>query len=178
MTLGGYDASRFIPNDVSFSFGPQSTRQLVVGLKAISYSDAKKTDSPLLQTGILTLLDSLTPQIWLPLDACQLFEKAFGIVYDPIPNLYLINQTVHDQLLQQNASVTFELSNTLNGGPSVQIILPYASFDLEIGPPFTKSVSKYFPLRRAADGNQYTLGRTFLQEASVPQVPLVSHDKI
>ena len=157
----------FTPNDVNFSFAPAPTRQLVVGLKSITYSDAKNQNSPLLPQGILTLVDSTTPQIWLPLAACQAFEKAFGIVYDPIPNLYLVNQTVHDSLLRQNANITFELSNTLSGGPSVQITLPYASFDLEIGPPFAKNISKYFPLRRAADDTQNTLGRTFVQESSV-----------
>ena len=167
MILGGYDASRFTPNDVVFSFAPASTRQLVVGLKSIVYSDLKTENSLLLPQSISTLVDSTTPQIWLPLAACQLFEKAFGIVYDPIANYYLVNQTVHDALLRQNASITFELSNTLNGGPSVQISLPYASFDVEIGPPFTNAVSKYFPLRRAADDNQLTLGRTILQESSV-----------
>jgi len=167
LTLGGYDASKFTPNDVSFSFAPAPTRQLVAALRSIVYSDSKTKNSPLLPQGILTLVDSTTPQIWLPLTACQSFEKAFGIVYDPIPNLYLVNQTVHDALLKQNASVTFELSNTLNGGPSVQITLPYASFDLQIGPPFANRISNYFPLRRAADDTQYTLGRTFLQESSV-----------
>ena len=157
----------FTPNDVNFSFAPAPTRQLVVGLKSITYSDAKNQNSPLLPQSILTLVDSTTPQIWLPLAACQAFEKAFGIVYDPIPNLYLVNQTVHDSLLRQNANITFELSNTLSGGPSVQITLPYASFDLEIGPPFAKNISKYFPLRRAADDTQNTLGRTFMQESSV-----------
>ena len=168
LTLGGYDASRSTLNNVSFSFATAPTRQLVVGLKSISYSDSNNKNSPLLQKGILTLVDSLTPQIWLPLDACQSFEKAFGIVYDEVSNLYLVNQTVHDRLAQQNASITFELSNNPNGGPSVQVTLPYASFDLEIGgPPLAKEASKYFPLRRAADENQYTLGRTFLQEALV-----------
>ena len=169
LTLGGYDASMFTPNDVNFSFAPAPTRQLVVGLKSITYSDAKNKNAILLSQGILSLVDSTTPQIWLPLAACQSFEKAFGIVYDPIWNLYLVNQTVHDALSQQNASITFELSNALNGGPSVQITLPYASFDLEIGPPFAKNTSKYFPLRRAADDTQYTLGRTLLQESSVLQ---------
>ena len=138
-----------------------------MGLKSITYSDAKNKNAPLLSQGIFALVDSTTPQIWLPLAACQSFEKAFGIIYDPIPDLYLVNRTVHDALLQQNANVTFELSNNLSGGSSVQITLPYASFDLEIGPPFAKNTSKYFPLRRAADDTQYTLGRTFIQESSV-----------
>ena len=33
LTLGGYDASRFIPNDVSFTFAPAKTGQLVASVQ-------------------------------------------------------------------------------------------------------------------------------------------------
>ena len=165
LTLGGYDSSRFVPNDVSFGLGTNAGKQLVVGLEKITYSDSDNTDEALLTEGILTLIDSTVPTIWLPLDACHAFEKAFGIVYDPIPNMYLVNDTVHDDLLKQNASITFQIANTLGSTDSVNITLPYASFDLELGYPFVNKSTKYFPLRIAADNTQYTLGRTFLQEA-------------
>ena len=165
LTLGGCDSSRFTPNDVSFGLGTDLGRQLVVGLEKISYSDSDNTDQSLLTDGILTLVDSTVPTIWLPLDACHAFEQAFGIDYDPIHNLYLVNDTVHDKMVKQNASVTFQLANTLGSTTSVNITLPYSSFDLEVDYPIVSKPSKYFPLRRAADDTQYTLGRTFMQEA-------------
>ncbi|KAL8822060.1 MAG: hypothetical protein Q9191_007197 [Dirinaria sp. TL-2023a] len=165
LTLGGYDSSRFIPNDVSFGLGTNLARQLVVGLEKISYSDSHDTDKALLTEGILTLVDSTVPTIWLPIAACHAFEQALGIVYDPVHNLYLVNDTVHDHMVKQNASVTFQLANTLGSTSSVNITLPYSSFDLEIGYPLLNQLTKYFPLRRAADETQYTLGRTFMQEA-------------
>ncbi|KAL9610154.1 MAG: hypothetical protein Q9167_005132 [Letrouitia subvulpina] len=131
LTLGGYDASRFKPNDVSFSFGSAVLRQLVVAVQSITV-----TDSELLSQGIFALIDSTVPHIWLPVDTCRAFEDAFGIVYDPISNLYLVNDTQHESMLKQDASVTFLLANALNGGSAVNITLPYSSFDLEIGPPF------------------------------------------
>ncbi|KAL8646490.1 MAG: hypothetical protein Q9226_006829 [Calogaya cf. arnoldii] len=70
-------------------------------------------------------------------------------------------------MVKQNAEVTFKLGTSLNGGDTVSITLPYASFDLETGPPFVKSRRKYFPLRRAKDETQFTLGRAFLQEAFI-----------
>ena len=164
LTLGGYDASRFIPNDVSFTFAPAKTRQLVASVQSIVYSDSKGQQS-LMSGGILALVDSTVPYLWLPQTACQAFEKTFGITWDPIANLYLVNETTHSKLVKTNPSVIFEISNSLTGGPSVNITLPYASFDLNATYPLVKQQQRYFPLQIAADENSYTLGRTFFQEA-------------
>ncbi len=119
----------------------------------------------LLPQSFSALVDSTVPHLWLPTAACQAFEDAFGIQWDPITNLYLVSDDQHDAMVRQNAEVTIQLGNSLNGGDTISITLPYASFDLEIGPPFVKTQRKYFPLRRAKDETQTTLGRAFLQEA-------------
>ena len=164
MTLGGHDASRFEPNDVSFSFGSSVLRQLIVAIQTISATNSN-AGSELLSEGIFALVDSTIPHIWLPLETCRAFEAAFGITYDPVSNLYLLNDTQHESLLKQNSSVTFQLADALNGGAAINITLPYGSFDLEVGPPLVKTQTRYFPLRRAKDESQYTLGRTILQES-------------
>ena len=165
LTLGGYDVSRFTPNDMSFSLAKDINRQFVVALDRITFSDSKSTDAPLLTDGILTLIDSTIPTIWLPVSVCQAFERAFGITYQYLPNLYLVNETLHDQLVRQNASVTFTMAQTIGSPNSVNITLPYSSFDLQVDYPLVKTKQRYFPLRRAADDTQYTLGRTLLQES-------------
>jgi hypothetical protein len=63
--------------------------------------------------------------------------------------------------------VKFQLGVTPKGGPSVDIVLPYAAFDLEASYPLVRHPTRYFPLKRAANDSQYTLGRAFLQEAYV-----------
>lgn len=166
LTLGGYDASRFTPNDVSFTFGPTGVRQLLVGLQSITCSDSK-TETSLLSDGVLALVDSTVPYLWLPESACTAFEKAFGITWDPIRALYLVNETQHESLVEQNPSVVFQLGNKESGGSSVNITLPYASFDLIANSPLVRKESRYFPLQRAADDTSYTLGRTFFQESWV-----------
>ena len=103
--------------------------------------------------------------MWLPTAACTAFEKAFGIQYNEIHQYYLVNDTQHAALLKQNASVTFLVGNSDTDGPAVKIVMPYAAFDLQIGPPLLSPTQRYFPLRQANDPSQYTLGRTFLQEA-------------
>ena len=173
MTLGGYDTSRFTPNDVSFTFAPTVERQLVVAIQSITHSN-NKTQTPLLSSGIVALIDSTVPYLWLPQQACSAFEAAFGITWDGLHNLYLVNETLHESLIQENPSVTFQLANTLTG-PSINITLPYASFDLEARYPLVINSSRYFPLQRAPNDNSYTLGRAFLQESSVFQQDDLKH---
>lgn len=165
LTLGGYDASRLTPNDVDFTLASDISRDLVVGVQSIRFSDSETPSEELLQDGIFAFIDSTVPHIWLPLSSCRAFEKAFGIKYDDATDLYLVSDTLHDRLLSQNASVTFVLGNDIVGGPTVEITLPYLSFDLQADYKFLNKSSRYFPLRRADNDTQYTLGRTFLQES-------------
>ncbi len=79
--------------------------------------------------------------------------------------MYWVNDTVHQALVTANPNITFTIGNSNTGGPTVDIRFPYASFDLEAKNPFVSSTRRYFPLQRAANASQYTLGRTFLQEA-------------
>lgn len=165
LTLGGYDESRFTPNNLTFSFASDSSRDLVLGVQSIVSTSQDGAVKSLLPSGILTYVDSTVPQIWLPIEACQAFEDAFGLVYDEASELYPVNQTLHDKLIAQNPSITFVLGQLQTGGQTVNITLPYNSFDLQATPPFVQKKTKYFPLQRAKDDTQYTLGRTFLQEA-------------
>lgn len=172
LTLGGYDSSRFVPSNLSFDLAPETSRDLVVGIQSITAnSPFGPTDSTsLLPSPILSFIDSTVPQIWLPLDACEAFEQAFGLRWDPNTELYLVNDTLHNALLAHNASFTFQIRTVqidLTSDQTVNITLPYASFDLEVSYPIVESSSSYFPIRRAANQSQYTLGRTFLQEAYV-----------
>ncbi|KAL9102204.1 MAG: hypothetical protein Q9163_002629 [Psora crenata] len=165
LTLGGYDQSRFISNEVSFDFAPDISRDLVVGLQSITYSDAQSTDNVLLSEGILTFVDATVPHIWLPKESCRAFEEAFNIEYNTTIDRYLVNETLHDQLQSRNASVTFIVGNGISGGATVNITLPYAAFDLEVGSPIVNNTQRYFPIRQADNDTQYTLGRAFLQES-------------
>lgn len=167
LTLGGYDQARFIPNNVSFSFASDDSRSLTLAIESITASNTWQGNVTALSTGILALIDSTVPHIWLPLSACEIFEKAFDLAYDKTTDLYLINDTHHAYLQQVNPTVTFCLGNTISGGETVNIDVPYKAFDLQASSPLYANATNYFPLRRAANESQYTLGRTFLQEAYV-----------
>lgn len=93
------------------------------------------------------------------------FENAFGLTWNATSELYLVNDTLHAILQASNINITFTLGVGKTGGDTVDITLPYASFDLRATPPLVQNTTSYFPLKRAANSTQYTLGRAFLQEA-------------
>jgi hypothetical protein len=161
LTLGGYDAARFTPNNVTFGFGADTSKILLVGIQSIVASNG----DDLLPDGIVVALDSTVPDMWVPHASCQKFEACFGLVRDSASGLYLVNDTWHDTLLESNISMTFTLGPEVDGGDTVDIVMPYASVDLNMSFPETNLSSRYFPLRCADNATQYTLGRFFLQES-------------
>lgn len=163
LIFSGYDASRLTPNSVSFTMADDTTRDLVVYLQSISYSGT--TSATLLSEPILIFIDSTDPNLWLPESVCEAFEKAFDLTLDDKTGLYLVNETQNTQLLNSDAEVKFRLSDVQSGGDTVTITLPYNAFALTAKPPLVVNSSYYFPLKRAANSTQYTLGRAFLQEA-------------
>ncbi|KAI1763585.1 acid protease [Hypoxylon sp. FL1150] len=163
LILSGYDTSRFQENSATFTMADDLTRDLVVVLQSISYSGT--TSSTLLSDPINIFIDSTDPNLWLPESVCDAFEQAFGLTLDSESGLYLVNDTQHTQLQNADAEVTFRLSDVSEGGEAVTVTLPYGAFDLTAMPPLVGNESYYFPLKRAANETQYTLGRAFLQEA-------------
>jgi hypothetical protein len=160
--LGGYDTSKFLPNDLTFDFGPQDDRELLVQLNKITTGEG----TSLLSSPIPMLLDSTIPYIYLPVSACEEFESAFGLVWDNATQLYLLTDAQHTALQTKNPNITFALGN-LTSSTIIDITLPYSAFDLTLSYPIVANATRYFPLKRANDSSQYTLGRTFFQEAYV-----------
>ena len=165
LTFGGVDRARYIPNDISFSLASDDGRDLVVGLQSILAEYPDGSSDAFLPSPILTFIDSTQPLIYLPAEACQEFERKLGLVWNATKNLYLIDNKKHQQLLDSNPKFTFRIGNEKETTPTVDIHLPYASFDLSLSPPIVPNVTYYFPVRRALNDSQFTLGRAFLQEA-------------
>jgi hypothetical protein len=156
VTFGGYDANRIdLDRSISVPFWTDPSRDLLLGLQSITYDTLGS--SPLLADGIYVFIDSLVAQMWLPLDVCQAFESAFGLEWDNIT-----------RLLAQSPSFEFTVGPSKESdGNSTVIKLPYAAFDLNVTTPYYNQSQRYFPLKRAQNDTQYTLGRAFLQEAYV-----------
>ena len=67
---------------------------------------------------------------------------------------------------------TFTIADLPGSSNAVDIKIPYAGFNLQLSFPYpglganlSSPATNYFPLRIAANSTQYTIGRTFLQEA-------------
>lgn len=167
LVLGGYDRNRFDnTKNVSVPFYSDVSRDLLINVQSITTDHG--SPSNLLPGGSIPMyIDSTIAQIWLPEDACTAFEQAFGLTYDESSQFYLVNSSLHDTLTETNPNVTFTVGSQTTGGSTVDIVLPYGAFDLQVTFPnvMNPNTSYYFPLKRAANDTQYTLGRTFLQEA-------------
>lgn len=167
LTLGGYDANRFVPNNVSFDFYEDISRDLSVYLQGISVS-ANEGPNLLSEGPISVLIDSTVPELWLPESACDAFAATFGLTYDADLDRYLPSSSSHQI---KPPTTTFTVGPNASGGPTVSITFPPAAFALHLDFPLNannhkiNSSSQYFPLRRAANSTQYTLGRVFLQES-------------
>lgn len=171
LILGGYDSSRFKADTTthSFSFGASDANPLKVGVQSIVADNTLVgTTSFSVNAGHLSVIDSTIPHIWLPRAICDKMEAAFGLTYDNQSDLYTVNDTMHAQLQALNPSITFKIGDTAyDNGNGTNIRLPYGAFDLKVGWPTYSEDVNYFPIRRANNDTQYTLGRTLLQEAYV-----------
>lgn len=168
LTLGGYDTSRFVSNDLVFT--PDSDHNLVVGLVGLIGRATSASDIDLLNgTNVDMNIDSTVAEIWLPEFVCNIFEDAFGLIYDEDTDLYLVDNILHQILMGRNPSITFTLRQAAKSDAigTVQVTLPYAAFDLRASSPYQglNDTQRYFPIRRGSNESQWTLGRTFLQEA-------------
>ena len=164
LTLGGYDSSRFFQTNATFPLAGNDSESLAIRIESIAASKTLVNNVTLLSNGIVALIDTTLPYFWLPLSVCRQFESAFGLSWDPSTYMYLVNDTIHQQLQNLNPPVTFTLGNS-SANQSINITLPYGAFDLQASSPIYPNGTNYFPLRPASTTTGYVLGRAFLQEA-------------
>lgn len=184
LTLGGYDANRFEPHDVSFDLSPDQAPE-------VSLNEITVTAAPLATSNVSTgwqdesitllgpadaalyIIDSSTPYLWFPESICNQFAKAFNLSYDEDVQLYTFgsDSSPHETLINWNLTFNFIIADLPGSPKTVSLSLPYDAFDLQLSYPFpglnatqSSTPTKYFPLRKADNNTQYTIGRVFLQE--------------
>lgn len=169
LTYGGYDQSRFVPNGVMFPFDANDSRKPSLKIQTIIGQNLSG-ETISLQEGVVPymLVDFAEPHIWLPVSTCEQFAQAFNLTYDNSTDLYLVDSSTHAKLVEQNPTITFGLGQTASDlSGRVNIVLPYSAFDQQASYPIYENATNYFPIRRAYNETQYTLGRTFFQEAYI-----------
>lgn len=171
LIFGGFDASLLdSSHSVSVLFSGDAARQLSLNITRISTNITAESSTEMWTGQISAAIDSATAQVWLPLDACQAFEGKFGLIWDDASSLYFVNDSLHESLVATNPAVFFTVQGTRG---STTLSLSYNSFDLNVSWPhigsgnYSNITQRYFPLKRASNEAQYTLGRAFLQEVYV-----------
>nr|POE87304.1 hypothetical protein CFP56_29893 [Quercus suber] len=170
LTFGGYDGAKLSHSiSIPMSDATADSAPLTISLQSLVVSNS--LSGPIAfpddTTNLSLTIDSTTSQMWLPRAMCDRMEEVFGLFYDNQTGLYLLNNTMHDQLVSLAPEFTFTVAANATTSTTTNIVLPWGAFDLEIGVPFYNStdVINYFPLRRAE--SQYVLGRVFLQGAYI-----------
>jgi hypothetical protein len=98
-------------------------------------------------------------QLWLPKVICDKLAESLGLTFDSSTELYLVNDTIRTKLLDLAPEFTFTLAANATSSDTVNIVLPYAAFDLTVSQPFYNTSRHYFPIRRAADEKLYVYAR-------------------
>ncbi|KAH8732803.1 aspartic peptidase domain-containing protein [Phaeosphaeriaceae sp. PMI808] len=160
LVLGGYDRSLQSKKILT----APSTIDTIVGVQSISSKFSNGTSTNLLNTGITATIDTNTQSIWLPRLVCDSFASALGLTYFEAADRYVLTDTVRAALLASAPTFSFAIGTSVSGGETINIDIPYAAFDLQAGYPIFGTRTNYFPLRRAANDSQFSLGRVFLQE--------------
>ncbi|GKT48607.1 uncharacterized protein ColSpa_08788 [Colletotrichum spaethianum] len=194
VTLGGYDASRFIDHNNEFTLDPSDglPHALVRGIQVSTGQNKPLPDGWNISTQILSnmstsftaMIDSSTPYLWLPDVVCDQFAQAFNLTYNSTFNLYTVTNDQYADFKSGSSSYSFTFSFSSHdnsddfGHPLtvpgvVNITITAAAFAQVLRYPFQSETIQYgepavpyFPLRRASNlTDTFIIGRSFLQEA-------------
>jgi len=137
---------------------------VVVGVQSISITSVNGTTTRILSDGIKATIDSNTPDMWLPTSVCDELALALGLTYVEVADRYAVTDSARSAIRSSPPKFSFVIGTSATGGSTVSIDIPYGAFDLQAAFPIFSPPAYYFPLRRAANESQFTLGRAFLQE--------------
>ncbi|KAF1359543.1 acid protease, partial [Lizonia empirigonia] len=160
LILGGYDQSRRSSDIIQI---PSATK-FIVGVQSITAS-LRGGSITVLNPGVLAVLDTTVPELWLPFYICDQIASVLNLTYHEESGRYTLTDLVHNALQSLEGSLRFRLGTDIHSNPAITIEIPYKAFDLQASWPIFNSTTRYFPLRRTANRTEYTLGRVFLQEA-------------
>ncbi|KAK6530071.1 hypothetical protein TWF694_003444 [Orbilia ellipsospora] len=169
VVLGGYDLDRFVMHDRVFTLSPDL--YATAGLMSITANSTTSPNTTILSDPIQVYIDSTSPYYYFPSSVCDSFAKLFNLTYDSDTELYFYKSDAAYQAAKDaNYMLSFTLKNSTDGsGDGVVLYLPFASFDLShiFYNSSTSTSRPYFPIKRGASEDTYTLGRAFLQETYI-----------
>ena len=120
--LGGYDDTLKLDNK---SVSVPYSGSLTVGLNRLRTT---ATADSLLPEPINAVIDTTVPFLYLPQDACQAFEKAFNLTWDPTWELYLVDEQRHQALTTLDPDFQMTIGSYAGSTDGIDINLPYSAF--------------------------------------------------
>ena len=182
--LGGYDALRLS--------GPVSTQRvneqdameidlydIGIGVESggspFPYASRQEilSDGNASITGMIpVLMDPASPYLSLPNSTCASITRDLPVTYQAGYGLYFWNTTDprYARITKSPSylSFTFRLtSSTASTDGNVTIKVPFQLLDLTLDRPLISTPTSYFPCQPLLSGQQYSLGRAFLQAAFI-----------
>jgi hypothetical protein len=105
LVLGGYDAVRFKPSNVTFSMRrrrKKHDKQIFASMTKLSVIMFTESGLQILDNvidnSINMFINSGTSYIWLPLSACKKLEKALNITWNEAEQFYLLDESTYANL--------------------------------------------------------------------------------
>ena len=118
-----------------------------------------------LNPGVLAVLDTAVPELWLPHNVCDQIASVLNLTYHNDTERYILTDAAHNALQSLNRSLGFRIGRDIHVDPVTTINIPYKAFDLQASYLIFNTTTRYFPLRKTTNKTGYALGRVFLQEA-------------
>ncbi|KAF2754504.1 acid protease [Pseudovirgaria hyperparasitica] len=174
LTLGGFDRNLMssqqvvapIDRDAAGADGAGGALRLSV--TSIKTKSGPNGDRVVSDTTITMPIDSTVPELWLPRSVCDQFQTAFNLNYsDSADRYYFGSFALAREIASKNPAVEFVIADGFESSESITISVPFSAFNLNVSFPVFESAVPWFPIRRAANETQYTLGRVFMQAAYV-----------
>ncbi|KAJ4382729.1 hypothetical protein N0V86_001951 [Didymella sp. IMI 355093] len=160
LVLGGYDKSRRSKDTVTI---PSAT-DVIVGVQSIT-AKLRGGSITVLSPGVLAVLDSAVPELWLPHNVCDQIASVLNLTYHDDTGRYTLTEAAHHAIQSLNGSLEFRIGRDIHVDPAITVNIPYKAFDLQASWPIFNTTTRYFPLRKTTNRTGYALGRVFLQEA-------------
>lgn len=162
LILGGYDRSKFAENFINFEIERDDSMALASRLQFITASDTLNGDVEIMSDNITAKIGSDLPYLYLLSTVCKSFERAFGLRWDALKGLYLVNDANHARLRTLNPTKSFSFGQS--NSKVVNITLPYQAFDLQVTKPIADNGTNYFPLRCSSDRRNISSAEPFCRK--------------
>jgi hypothetical protein len=137
---------------------------VIVGVQSIT-AKLRGGSITVLNPGVLAVLDTAVPEVWLPHNVCDQIASVLNLTYHNDTERYTLTDAAHNALQSLNGSLEFRIGRDIHVDPAITVNIPYKAFDLQASYPIFNTTTRYFPLRKTTNKTGYALGRVFLQEA-------------